>query len=85
MAPKNKTKTPHKPKSTPEEIDPVAESSDESFPASDAPAWTMSGDGRSALKEKKNRKRNVRWGNAGRGGEKQIPHRHPQKPRLGSG
>lgn len=65
MAPKNKTKTANRPKSTPEEIDPVAESSDESFPASDAPAWMTSGDGRSALNKKKNRKRGLLRGNAG--------------------
>ncbi len=47
MADKNKIKPAKRPKSTPEEIDPVAESSDESFPASDAPAWTTSGNGRS--------------------------------------
>ena len=43
MAPKSKIERANKPKSAPEEIDPVAESSDESFPASDAPAWTTSG------------------------------------------
>ena len=56
MADKNKTKTANSPKSTPEEIDPVAESSDESFSASDAPAWTMSGDGRSDLKKKRQKR-----------------------------
>jgi hypothetical protein len=59
MAPKNKTKPTNRPKSTPEEpeeIDPVAESSDESFPASDAPAWTTSGDGRSDLKKKRQKR-----------------------------
>jgi hypothetical protein len=56
MAPKNKTKPANRPKSTPEEIDPVAESSDESFPASDAPAWTTSGDGRSDLKKKRQKR-----------------------------
>jgi len=56
MVDKNKTKTANSPKSTPEEIDPVAESSDESFSASDAPAWTMSGDGRSDLKKKRQKR-----------------------------
>ena len=51
MAAKNKIKTPKRPKSVPEETDPVTESSDESFPASDSPAWTRSGDGRSELKK----------------------------------
>jgi hypothetical protein len=58
MAPKKKTETANRPKSTTEEIDPVAESSDESFPASDAPAWT-SGDGRSGgsgLKKKRKKR-----------------------------
>jgi hypothetical protein len=56
MTPKNKTKPANRPKSTPEEIDPVAESSDESFPASDAPAWTTSGDGRSGSSDLKKKR-----------------------------
>ena len=73
MAPKNKTKPANRPKSTPEEIDPVAESSDESFPASDTPAWTTSGDGRSDLKKKKNQKRGSLRGNAGNDRRKADP------------
>jgi hypothetical protein len=56
MAPKNKTKPVNRPKSMPEEIDPVAESSDESFPASDAPAWTTSGDGSSGSSDLKKKR-----------------------------
>ena len=59
MAAKSKTETPKRQQRPPEEIDPVAESSDESFPASDPPAWTTSGDGRSSrsgLKKKRKRR-----------------------------
>jgi len=58
MASKNKIETARRQENPPEEIDPVAESSDESFPASDAPAWT-SGDGRSGgsgLKKKRKKR-----------------------------
>jgi len=70
-------------KTAQQEIDPVAESSDESFPASDSPAWTTSGDGRSELKKKKNPKSGSLSGEPGTTEEK--PHPHPHKTRLGSG
>jgi len=86
MAAKNKIKTSNRPKNMPDAIDqaidPVAESSDESFPASDAPAWT-SGDGRSALK-KKNRKRGLLREDAGNAGRKADPS-PPSRMRPGSG
>lgn len=59
MATKNSVGAAQRPKGATDAIDPVAESSEESFPASDSPAWTTSGEGRPSLKKKKRRKKNV--------------------------
>jgi hypothetical protein len=57
MAAKSKIETTKRQERPPQEMDPVAESSDESFPASDAPAWTTSGDARSSRSGLKKRRK----------------------------